>query len=182
MVLLVSCVQEAENEQPNILYTVSVSESNSTKVLDSVKVQITDNQLITYTAITDLSGQATFPAIASRTNQIIATKIGYTSADTVHSVISKDSTDEINFAVITFELTSDSALQVTEDILKDSIRVIDSLNAIIQNNYKDSVETKDSLYQNLDSLYKALQQNPTPVVVSSASVLSSSSVVTGALN
>ncbi|MGL1934461.1 MAG: hypothetical protein OCD01_05555 [Fibrobacterales bacterium] len=165
LILMTSCIQEADIEEPTVFYTINVRETNSTVTLDSVLVEITDNKMTFYHKFTDSSGKVAFPAIVSSLNQIIVSKPGYTTADTVDRVIIEDSLETMAFRVITFELTSDSALQWDNDLLKDKLdsigREIDTLNTTttleiqdLQNSLttlqSDSSEIIDSVLNHLN--------------------------------
>lgn len=118
--VIVCCVQEEDLQYPEVSYTFLVSDSITQLGLDSVSITIKNEELAKVTLTTDSEGRADSEIIQSRLNQILITRPGYLSKDSIDQIIlGQDSSLTLQFKTIAVSL-----LKVSD---RDSLQNINSI-------------------------------------------------------
>lgn len=102
-----ACVQDTTTASLPVRYTIIVTDKSEIP-LDSVKIQLTDENLDEYSFYTGKDGHAIAPTVESLVNQISASKTGYLSKDSVDYITkpSDSSGVKLILRVVRFRLDS----------------------------------------------------------------------------
>lgn len=177
--LVLSCVQDAANNDFEVRYLVYVKDGITGKPIDSVRVKLfLNSDTLGLLKFTNNAGEALFPyrSTSASTAVLSASKLGYKLGTFSEEIALPDSGVTQIQKLVEFELTPDSILSRDSlDKLRDSLLMkIDSLDTLsLQKEdslmHLDSIiKLRDSLITHQDSLVKSLTDSLNVLLSSSS--------------